>query len=101
MLNFITGLLGHHIGVRIILSDRANASESLKNAGLLIAVDGAELEEAQRKFTVRTASAPEDQVMHRAVHSLEVGELTVIIHGREHPVRIVGKVTRGMEEVFL
>ena len=73
----------------------------MKNTGLLIAVNGAELKEAQGKLTVRTASAPEDQVVHGAVHGLEVVQLTVVIHGREHPVRIVGKVTRGMEEFFL
>ena len=87
--------------MRIILGDGANASEPLKNTGFLISVHSTEFEETQGKLAVRTASAPEDQVVHGAVHGLEVVQLAIIIHRGEHAIRVVRKVSRSMEEFFL
>ena len=50
----------------------AHPGQPVHDAGLLVAVDGAELEEPQRKFAIGPAARPEDQAVHRAVHRLEV-----------------------------
>ena len=73
----------------------------------------AQLVEAQGQFAVRASAGAEDQVVHRAVHGLEVvllaclGHIALLValfvdeHGREHRVRVVGQVTRRVEESAL
>ena len=39
--------------------------------------------------------------MHGAVHGLEVVQLAIIIHRREHAIGVVRKVSRSVEEFFL
>ena len=50
----------------------ARAGQAVHHAGLLVAVDGAELEQPQRQLAVGAAAGVEDQVVHRAVHRLQV-----------------------------
>jgi hypothetical protein len=63
-------LLGD-VGVGVVLGQGADAGEAVDDAGGLAAVDGAELEEAQRKVTVGASAGAVDEVVHRAVHRLE------------------------------
>ena len=93
-------LLRGDVGVRVVLGHRAHAGEAVDDAGLLVAVDRAELEEPQRQLAVGPPARPEDQVVHRAVHRLEVVVLPrlddlalgvdglVHVHGRVHPVGV-------------
>ena len=94
-------LLLRHIRVRVVLGNHAHAGQTLQHAGLLVTVHGAELEETQRQLTVRTATRTVNLVVHRAVHSLQAVVAVVQLHGREHAVRIVRKVTGSVEQVFL
>ena len=61
-----------HVAVRVVLRHAADAGEPVHDAGLLVAVDGAELEQPQRQLAVGPPARPVDQVVHRAVHRLEV-----------------------------
>ena len=54
VLELVLHLLTGAVDVGIILSQTAHAGQSVNHAGLLVAVDGAELEEAQRQFSVGT-----------------------------------------------
>ena len=94
-------LLLRHIRVRVVLSNHAHTSQTLQHAGLLVTVHGAELEETQRQLTVRTATRTVNLVVHRAVHSLQTVVAVIQLHGREHAIRIVRKVTRSVEQVLL
>ena len=58
--------------MRIILRQAAHAGQAVHHAGLLVAVDRAELEQAQRQLAVGALTGTEDQVVHRAVHRLQV-----------------------------
>jgi hypothetical protein len=83
------------------------------HARFLVPVDAAELEEPQGQFPIRAAAGPVDQVVHRAVHGLEVVVLPgladravvvvlrVDVHRREHPVGIPFEVTRGDVQLLL
>ena len=73
----------------------------------------AHLEEPQRQFAVGPTTRAEDEVVHRAVHGLEVvllagpGDVALLVtllvdeHRREHGVGVVGQVTRGVEQPTL
>ena len=45
-------LLGGDVGVRVVLGQAAHAGQAVDDAGLLVAVDRAELEEPQRQLAV-------------------------------------------------
>ncbi len=103
-------LLGSDVHVRVVLGKATHTGEAGKLAALLVAVDGTELGEAQREFTVAASACPVDQVVHRAVHGLEVvvlalaGDVTLLVHflvqvhGREHPVLVPLEVAAGLKE---
>ena len=94
------------INVGVVLGEAASAGEPLNDSGLLVSVDGSEFEHPKRKLTVGTPARTEDQIVHRAVHGLEVvvGSLTphlafrinnsVEVHRRIHgfgvPVEMAG-----------
>ena len=94
-------LLLRHIRVGVVLANHAHAGQALQHAGLLVTVHGAELEETQRQLTVRAATRTVNLVVHRAVHGLQTVMTVIQLHGREHAVRIVRKVTGSVEQVFL
>ena len=106
-------LLVGAVDVRVVLGEAAGAGEAVDHPGLLVAVDGAELEQPQRQLPVRPAARPEDQVVHRAVHRLEVvvlpglaqlpvgAVLGVELHGRVHALGVPGQVAGGLEQLGL
>ena len=84
----------------------------MDHAGLLVAVHRPKFEEPQRKFAVGASPRPVDQMVHRAVHRLEVvvltglaqravrGVLRIDVHGREHALGVPLKVAGGDVELF-
>jgi len=99
--HLVRGLFGGAVRVRIVLGDRADTGQSLHHAGLLIAVDGTELEQPQWQLAVGAATRRVDEIVHRAVHGLEPVGLTVVVQRREHHVGVVRQVSGGVEELFL
>ena len=99
--------------MRVVLGEATHTGQAVHHAGLFVAVVVAHFEQAQRQFTVGTAARTEDQVVHRAVHGLEVVLLaglndvafsvTFLIsqHGREHGVSVVRQVPGGVEQAAL
>ena len=93
---FVAHLLTGAVDMRVVLGHTAHAGQAVDDTGLLVAVHRAEFEEPQRKFPVGPAPRPVDQMVHGAVHRLEVvvlpgltqcaviGVLGVDVHGREH-----------------
>ncbi len=74
----------------------------MDDAGLLVPVDGAELEEPQRQLAVGPLAALVDEDVERAVHGLDVVLLaTVELHGREHAVGEPVQVPGGLEQFRL
>ncbi len=65
------GVFDGDVRVRVVLGQRPHAGEPVDDAGGLIAVDGAELEQPQRQVAVGAAAGAVDEVVHRAVHRLE------------------------------
>ena len=94
-------LLGGDVAVRVVLGQPAHAGEAVDDAGLLVPVDRAELEEPQRQLAVGPPARPEDQVVHRAVHGLEVVLRVLQLHRREHGVGVVRQVAGQLEDVRL
>ena len=90
-----------------------DAGQAVDDAALLVAVVVAQLVEAQGQLAVGAATRTEDEVVHRAVHGLEVvllarlGDVALSVafliheHGREHRVRVVGQVARRVEQAAL
>ena len=79
----------------------AHPGQAVHDAGLLVAVDRAELEQPQRQLAVGPPARPEDEVVHRAVHRLEAVLGALDVHGREHALGVVGQVARGVEQPVL
>ena len=110
---FVAHLLTSAVDVCVVLSEPSGAGQSVDHARLLVAVDSAELEEAQREFAIRASARIEDQVVHRTVHRLQVVvlsrlahravvvELGVELHGRVHAVGVPIEVSRHLEQVAL
>ncbi|AIY17733.2 Serine phosphatase RsbU, regulator of sigma subunit [Pimelobacter simplex] len=94
-------LLRGAVGVGVVLGEAAHPGQAVDDAGLLVAVDGAELEQAQRQLAVGAPAAAEDQVVHRAVHRLELVVRALELHRREHRVGVVRQVPRGVEQAVL
>jgi hypothetical protein len=96
--------------VRVVLGETAHPGETREGAALLIAVDGAELGEAQRQLAIAAGAGAEDEVVERAVHGLQVVVLALLdhvalvvdhlveVHGREHAVLVPVEVLAGLEE---
>ena len=85
-LNLITNLLWGAEKVGIILGETADAREAAELAGLLPAIDGAELSEAHGQITVAAVLAIKDLDVVRAVHRLEEEALDLagadVVHQR-------------------
>ena len=106
-------LLAGAVDVGVVLGHAPDAGQAVHHAGLLVAVDRAELEEPQRQFAVGAAAGPEDQVVHGAVHRLEVVVLAGLAHGavlvqfrvdvhrREHALAVPVQVAGDLVEVAL
>ena len=109
----VAHLLPGAVDVRVVLGHAAHPGQTVHDAGLLVAVDRAELEEPQRQFAVGPSAGAEDQAVQRAVHRLEVVvlaglahvavlvELLVEVHRREHAVRVPVQVAGDLEQVGL
>ena len=69
---FAGHLLVGAINMGVVLGEAASASKALNHPGLLVSVDGSEFKHPKRKFTVGTPARAEDEIVHRAVHGLEV-----------------------------
>ena len=92
---------GVHVGVRVVLGEPAHPGQAVDDAGLLVAVDAAELEQPQRQLAVGALPGPEDQVVHRAVHRLEAVVHAVHVERREHALAVVRQVPGGVEQPLL
>ncbi len=101
VLDLLGRLLLRAVGVRVVLREAADAGQAVDDPGLLEAVDGPELEQPQRQLAVGATARPVDQVVHRAVHGLEVVVAALHLHGREHRVRVVRQVPGRLEQALL
>ena len=84
----------------VVLGEATRPRHALDHTGLLIAIDGAELEEAKRQLTVGAAARVEDEIVHGAIHGLHVVVdalladraisiyLGIEVHGRVHPLGV-------------
>ena len=72
VLDLVGRLLGRDVGVRVVHLEPAHPGQAVHDAGLLVAVHVPELEQPQRQLAVGPAARAVDQVVHRAVHRLEV-----------------------------
>ena len=87
----------------VVLRDAPHPREALHDAGLLVAVHRAELEEPQRQLAVGAQPAPVDEDVERAVHRLEVvlrplAVLVVERHRRVHAVGVPVEVAGDLEQ---
>ena len=101
-MQLVPHLLVGAVDVRVVLRHAAYPGQAVDHAGLLEPVDRAELEQAQRQLPVRPAARPEDQVVERAVHRLEV----VLARppagiGGYMRVRVPRQVPGGLEQLGL
>ena len=72
VLQLVLHLLAGAVDVGIVLSQAAHTSQTMHFAGLFVAVHRAEFKQTQRQLTVGTLTGFEDQIVHRAVHRLQV-----------------------------
>ena len=73
--------------VGVVLGHAPHPGQALQHAGLLVAVDRAELEEPHRQLAVGALVAPVHEDVERAVHRLEVVLLPAVqLHRRVHPL---------------
>ena len=99
-------LVGHLLTgaeeVGVVLGHPPHPGQAVDHPGLLVAVDGAELEHPQGQLAVRPLAALVDEDVERAVHRLQVVlEPTVELHGRVHPVGEPVEVARRLEQLRL
>ena len=99
--DLVRRLLRGDVRVRVVLGDPAYAGQAVDHAGLLVAVDAAELEEPERQLAVGPPARAEDQVVHRAVHRLEVVLAVLDVQRREHALAVVRQVAGGVEQPLL
>ena len=97
--DLVVGLLGRAVDVAVVLGEAPDPHEAVERAGLLVAVDRAQLEQAQRQLPVGALAGVEDQVVARAVHGLRVVLAVVHLHGRVHAVLVEAEVARGLEQL--
>ena len=96
--------------MRVVLGESSRPGHTLDHAGLLVAVDRAELEEAQWQLAVGPTARVEDEVVHRAVHGLEVVvrplsthvagviDVGIELHRRVHPLGVPVEMPGLLEE---
>ena len=99
--------------MRVVLGEPTHTSQPVHDSGFLVAVVVAQFVEPQRQVSVGAPPGAEDEIVHRAVHGLEVvllaglGDValgvTLLVgeHRGEHRVRVVRQVPRGVEETAL
>src|SRR5215207_689075 len=101
------------VDMSIVLGHPADPRQPVHHSGELVAIYRTELEQPKRQLTIRAAAAAVDQVVHRAVHRLEVVILaglvngavglyfSVDVHGREHALGVPSQVTGDLEQLRL
>ncbi len=99
--------------MRVVLRHATHPGQTVDDAGLLVPVHRAEFEQPQRQLAVGPAAGPEDEVVHRAVHRLEVvvlarlahgavlGQFLVDVHRGEHAVAVPVEMAGHLVEVTL
>ncbi len=78
--DLVVDLLRGADDVRVVLREAAHAQETVQDAGLLVAVHGAQLGPAQRKVAVGALLVLVDHEVERAVHRLE--EVVHVVDGQ-------------------
>ena len=88
--------------VGVVLGHAPHAGQPVHDARLLVAVDGAELEQPQRQLAVGALPALVDEDVERAVHRLQVVAMTLVeLHRREHALGEPLQVAGGLEQLRL
>ena len=95
--NFFFDLFGRAVEVRVILSEAANAHQSVENTGALVAVHCSQLSQPQRKFSITARCCFIDQNAARAVHRFD-GKRVFIYFGKVHVFMVVVPVPRAHPE---
>ena len=76
----------------VVLSETADAKQSVHDAGALIAIDGAEFAEAYGEITIGAQRVFVNKDVTGAVHRLEAILSVVELHGIEHVLRVIALV---------
>ena len=76
-LDLVHQLVRADVQVRVVLDELADAGQPAQRAGPLVAMEPAELTEAQRQVAVRPQVRPIDERRFRAVHRLEAEQLVL------------------------
>ena len=93
-------LLERAVDVRVIHREHAHAQQPAERSRELVAVDGAVFGDAQWQLAVAALAMAEDQVVHGAVHRLQVVGAVVHLHRRIHRVGVVRQVAARLEELL-
>ena len=93
--DLVLDLLGSEEDMRVVLSEAADAEHTVQRTGELVAMDKAELAEAQRQLLIGVRLELIDQNAAGAVHGLD-GKVLAVDDGGVHIVLIVIPVTGGL-----
>ena len=85
--DLVLDLLGAAEDVGVVLGEAAHAHEAVKDTAALVAVDGAQLGEAQGQLAVAAQGGAVDGDVEGAVHGLQVVFLLVDLHAENMPSR--------------
>ncbi len=91
--------VGRAEDVGIVLSETADAQQTVQDAGALVAVDGAELAQAHGQIAVAMQLIAIDQDVAGTVHGLELVFGVVQLHGLEHVLAEKIGVAGGLPQV--
>ena len=89
------------VDVRVVHRQHPDAQQPGQSPGELVAVDGAVLGDTQGQVTVGTLLVAVHEVVHRAVHRLQVVGSVIHLHRRVHRVCVVRQVPAGLEQLLL
>ena len=95
--DLVLDLLGSEEDMRVVLSEAADAEHTVQRTGELVAMDKAELAEAQRQLLIGVRLELIDQNAAGAVHGLD-GKVLAVDDGGIHIVLIVIPVTGGLPQ---
>jgi hypothetical protein len=98
--DLVADLVGGAEDVRVVLGEAADAGQAVGHAGPLVAVQAAEVGEADRELAVAAAGLAEQHAVPGAVHRLHA-ELPLVDRAREHVVLVVLVVTGGVEQLHV